>query len=539
MKAKKRKRENLIGVNYCRYSSHSQRDASIEQQMAAAQVYAEANGITIIETYSDRATTGRNDDRQEFQRMMKDAEHGKFQCVIAWKSDRLGRNMLQAMQNEARLNSLGVICMYVEENFDDTAAGRFALRNMMNVNQFYSESMAENIKRGLQYNAENCMVTNGNLPFGYKADSSLHYALDSPKDEIVREIFMRVADGERMVDIYTDLNGRNILTSHGKPWTKSGFNSLLHNERYKGVYIYGDIRVENGIPRIVSDELFEKVQKVLKMKKNPRGRRRSSAEYLLTGKLFCGYCKNPMTGMSGSSKTGTVHHYYACSHKRANGATACKKKTVRKDQVEFEIAQAIKTKLNDHDVQEWIIDLLLSRQEHYHRIPELEIMKSKREEVKISIKNMLTAIEAGIITPSTKERLMELENESSRLDNDINDLEKLSQKNYTREQILEWFSFLQSGNLDDKTYQLQLFELFLSRAYLYDDKIRLIFDFSAIDGTDLNAIDVDFEAADEYIEALQAGKSVRLKSDLLHQKENPPTRRIFFLYSSLLSSINC
>lgn len=541
MKTKKpaRKRENLIGVNYCRYSSHSQRDASIEQQMAAAQVYADANGITIIETYSDRATTGRNDDRHEFQRMMKDAERGKFQCVIAWKSDRLGRNMLQAMQNEARLNSLGIICMYVEENFDDTAAGRFALRNMMNVNQFYSESMAENITRGLQYNAENCMVTNGNLPFGYKADSSLHYVLDSPKDEIVREIFMRVASGERMVDIYTDLNGRNILTSHGKPWTKSGFNSMLHNERYKGIYIYGDVRIENGIPRIVSDELFEKVQKVLKMKKNPRGRHRSTAEYLLTGKLFCGYCKNPMTGMSGSSKTGTVHHYYACAHKRASGATACKKKTVRKDQVEFEIAQAIKTKLNDHDVQEWIIDLLLSRQEHYHRVPELEIMKSRQEEVKNSIKNLLSAIEAGIITSSTKDRLVELENENSSLDESITRLEKLSQKNYTREQILEWFSFLQSGNLDDKKYQQQLFELFLSRAYLYDDKIRLMFDFSTIDGADSDGVDVDFETADEYIEALQAGESVRLKSDLLHQKENPPTRRIFFLYSSLLSYINC
>ncbi len=536
--ARKRERENLIGVNYCRYSSHSQREASIEQQMAAAQAYAEANEITIIETYSDRATTGRNDDRHEFQRMMKDAERGKFQCVIAWKSDRLGRNMLQAMQNEARLNSLGVICMYVEENFDDTAAGRFALRNMMNVNQFYSESMAENITRGLQYNAENCMVTNGNLPFGYKADSSLHYALDSPKDEIVREIFTRVASGERMVDIYTDLNNRNILTSHGKHWTKSGFNSILHNERYKGIYIYGDIRIANGIPRIVSDELFEKVQKVLKMKKNPRGRHRSAAEYLLTGKLFCGYCKNPMTGMSGSSKTGTVHHYYACSHKRANGAAACRKKTVRKEQVEFEIAQAIKTKLNDHDVQDWIINLLLSRQNRYHHIPELEIMKSKLEEVKISIKNILTAMEAGIITPSTKERLMELESESSRLDDSINKLEKLGQKNYTREQISEWFGFLQNGNLNDKKYQQQLFDLFLSRAYLYDDKIRLMFDFSTLDEVDSDVTELDFQAIDEYVEALQAGKKVRLKSDLLHQKEKPPTRWLFFLYFYLFSLIS-
>ena len=69
----------------------------------------------------------------------------------------------------------------MEEDFDDTAAGRFAARSMMNVNQFYSENMAEDIKRGLYDNAANCMVANGHLPYGYKADETLHYAIDEPK----------------------------------------------------------------------------------------------------------------------------------------------------------------------------------------------------------------------------------------------------------------------------------------------------------------------------------------------------------------------
>ena len=81
--------------------------------------------------------------------MMTDAAKGKFRYVIAWKSNRMGRNMLEALINEARLQDLGVRVLYVEEDFDDTAAGRFAARSMMNVNQFYSENMAEDIKRGL------------------------------------------------------------------------------------------------------------------------------------------------------------------------------------------------------------------------------------------------------------------------------------------------------------------------------------------------------------------------------------------------------
>ncbi len=542
MKTKKpaRKRENLIGVNYCRYSSHSQRDASIEQQMAAAQAYAAANGITIIETYADRAITGRTDDRHEFQRMLRDAERGKFECVIAWKSDRLGRNMLQAMQNEARLNAYGVICVYVEENFDDSAAGRFALRNMMNVNQFYSESMAENVTRGMRYNAENCMVTNGQLPFGYKVDSSLHYELDHPKDDIVREIFTRIANGEPIVDIYTDLNNRNILTGRGKPWTKSGFHRLLHNERYKGIYIYDDIRIENGIPRIVSDELFDKVQKVLKMKNNPSGRHRSVAEYLLTGKLFCGYCKSPMTGMSGRSKTGDIHYYYACSYKRANGAASCKKKTVRKDKIEFEIASTIKQRLNDPEVQEWLIDRLMERQERYHRIPELEILKSRQAEVNTSIKNLLTAIEAGIVTSSTKSRLEELEAENANLSENIRVLSELKNKHFTREQILNWFSSLQNGKIEDKQYQKQIFQLFLKKAYLYDDKITIVFDTAEFSGTDSDELEFDLDDIDELVEEARIGKSVRLTSTLAHQKEKPPARRFFFLYFylfTLLSSL--
>lgn len=505
-----RERAKRIGVNYCRYSSHNQRDASIEQQIAAAEKFAEANDITIIETYSDRATTGRNDDRHEFQRMMKDAAQGKFDVVIAWKSDRLGRNMLQAMQNEAKLNYYGIACVYVEENFDDSAAGRFARRNMMNVNQFYSESMAENIVRGLRYNAENCMVASGHLPFGYKADENLHIVIDSPKDSIVREIFERVAGGEPMVDIYTNLNERGIKTSRGNKWTKSSFNSLIQNERYKGIYIYSDVRIEGGIPRIVSNEIFEKVQRVLKMKKNPRGRHRSKEDYMLTGKIFCGYCKDPIVGTSGKSKTNDVHYYYACSNKRRNGAAACPKKTVRKEYIEREIARAIKTQLNNDGVKEWITELLLKRQEEYQKPAELELLNTRLAEVKTSIKNLLSAIEMGIITPTTKTRLEELESENAQICSDIDSIEKLQMQKYTREQILEWFSHLQNGDIDNKEYQQQIFNLFLFRAYLYDDKITLIFETKEITGKDSNEMDVDIDAiVDDDISLANCSHKVR------------------------------
>ena len=168
-KSKKQDTNGQPGVIYARYSSHAQRDCSIEQQVEQCTAHAKRLGIEIKQIYSDRAVSGKTDQRPAFQKMLKDAEKGGFRYVIAWKSNRIGRNMLQAMVNEERLSEMGVRCLYVEEDFDDNAAGRFALRNMMNVNQFYIENMAEDIRRGRR----DCQ---GDLPEGAdRGSSDRHY----------------------------------------------------------------------------------------------------------------------------------------------------------------------------------------------------------------------------------------------------------------------------------------------------------------------------------------------------------------------------
>lgn len=113
--AKKKKPAGGNAIIYARYSSHNQRDVSIEQQIEACRKHAAELGLTITDTYEDRAISGRTDNRPAFQRMMRDAEDGKFQYVLAWKSNRMGRNMMQAMVNESRLMDCGVKVFYAEE----------------------------------------------------------------------------------------------------------------------------------------------------------------------------------------------------------------------------------------------------------------------------------------------------------------------------------------------------------------------------------------------------------------------------------------
>lgn len=464
-----------IGVDYARYSSHNQKEASIEQQVAACQQKAKELGITLIESYEDRAITGKTDKRPSFQRMMKDAEKGKFKYVIAWKSNRIGRNMLEAMMNEAKLQSWGVRVLYVEESFDDTAAGRFALRSMMNVNQFYSENMAEDIKRAMFDNANNCKVTNGNLPFGYKADENLKYIIDEPKDAIVREIYSRVACGEAFVDIASSLNTRGIKTSTGAKWGRSSFHSILKNERYRGIYIYSDVRIEGGIPRIVSDELFFKVQEVLKTKKNAQGRHRVFGDYLLTGKLFCGHCNAPMTGYSGTSKSGTLHHYYVCQKKRTEHT--CKKDNVRRDDIEIAVAKAIRDYALQPDIIEWIADMTVENNKKQEESSHIAILQNSLDEAKKGIKNIMTAIEQGIITETTKDRLLELEGEQAKLNAQIS-AAKADIISVPREDLISGLSLFRDGDFRNKQYIARLFDTFLVAVYLYDNEFKIVFGFN-------------------------------------------------------------
>ena len=490
--------QGVIAVIYARYSSHAQNDASIEQQVAKCEEYAAKTGLQITATYADRAVSGKTDRRPEFQKMMKDAQKGKFQCVVAWKSNRMGRNMLEAMLNDAKLLDYGIRCMYVEEDFGDTAAGRFALRNMMNVNQFYSENMAEDIARGLYDNAKQCKV-NGSLPLGYKRGADGKYEIDEAGAEIVREIFRRIVAGDTLAAIADDLNKRSITTSLGRKWGKNSFHSLMQNERYIGVYKYGDVRIENGIPPIVDREMFYIVREKVGRRKEVAGRRRENEQYLLTGKLFCGKCLSPMTGISGTSKTGAMHFYYVCRKRRAEHT--CNKANVRKEYAERLVASALKEYVLRDDVIEWVADETLKFQETLKKQSQLAYYQDKLVEVKRSLDNIMKAIEAGAYSSTMQERMQTLETEEQDLQAKIS-VERASIPTVTKEQIIYYMESFKNGNVDDPEFQKSLFDGFLEAAYLYDDKIKIVFNYTK--GENEVELPIELDGADELGEGVSS-----------------------------------
>lgn len=474
----KKKKEKQAGGNaviYARYSSHNQREASLEQQIAECRQYAERNGYRIVDIYQDAAVSGRTDDRPAFKRMMHDAKKELFDYIIAWKSNRIGRNMHQTLANMAKLSEYGVECLYVEEDFDNTASGRFALRNMMNVNQFYSENMAEDITRGLLDNAQKCMV-NGRLPFGYKKGEDGKYAIDEPNAAIVRQMFERIRSGWTIADIKDDLNARGIKTRDGKEWRFSSFDKMLQNEQYTGVYKYSGVRIEGGIPVIIEKVAFEEVQKILSEKKRPRGKQRENAEYLLTGKCFCGKCGAPMGALAGTSRNGTKHCYYACNTRRYEHT--CDKQHVPKDDLERLVAESIKDELH----RPGVIDGIVSQYEHVLEVikeeSKVNTLQADLDAVNKSLDNIMKAVEAGLFNEVTKARMDELIETRKDIEEAMR-LEKAAAEIATPEEVRNWLERLRDGDIEKPEYIKELIRVFVRAVYVYDDKLTIQYHYGA------------------------------------------------------------
>lgn len=473
MAKKKPKEKRGNAVIYARYSSSNQREASIEQQVAECRKYAERNGYTITEIYKDAAMSGRSDDRPDFQRMMTDARHEKFDYIIAWKSNRIGRNMTQALANMAKLADYGVECLYVEEDFDNTASGRFALRNMMNVNQFYSENLAEDVKRGMMDNAQKCMV-NGKISFGFKKGPDGRYAIEEEEAAIVREIFNRFRSGWIIADIMTDLNSRGITTKSGTPWKFQSFQTLLQNEQYIGVYKFADVRIEGGIPAIIDKKVFAEVQTILANKKRPRGHKRNDTEYFLVGKAFCGMCGSPMSGISGTSRNGKLYGYYMCNAHHYDHA--CDKKNVPREDLEYSVALAVVQLLKNEELIEWI---LAGYEDVIRKIREeskANTLQIQLEETNKVLGNLMKAMEQGLFNEMAIQRMNELSDTKKELEQALA-MESEALKTYSAENLRTLLYGYRDGDLNDEGQIKKIIQTFVHSVYVFDDHIKIRFNY--------------------------------------------------------------
>ena len=262
-----------------------------------------------------------------------------------------------------------------------------------------------------------------------------------------------------MKQIADELNMKGVRTTRGGRVTLNSVTTMLHNRKYIGEYRYKDIVQPGGIPAIITVELFDRVQERMAANKKAPARHKAEDEYLLTTKLFCGKCKCYMVGESGTGRSGQVHRYYKCvSAKHKKG---CDKKSVKKEWIENIILDQIQKIIFDDELLEYLADMAFERQGTNTMLP---ILRQQYAETERAINNFLNAIQQGIITESTKQRMEELEQLKSEL-------------SVTKEQILFWFHRLRKMDIHTIAHRRRLIDSFINSIYLFDDRMVITFNY--------------------------------------------------------------
>ena len=456
-------------VIYARFSSHSQTEQSIEGQLKVCYEYAEQNHYTIIGEYIDRAVSGKYDNRAEFQRMISDSEKHAFEGILVYQLDRFARNRYDSAIYKSKLKKNGVRVLSARENITDDASGILVEGVLESMAEYFPAELSQKIHRGMEINAQKCLSNGSNPGLGFKVDKDRHFYVDEEEAKIVREIFERYASGETKAEIVKNLKRRKIKTSLGNDFTYNSLSRMLSNKRYIGVYMYKGQETPGGMPRILDDDLFYKVQDILDKNKKAPARTHGEGEYLLTTKLFCGHCKNMMVGYGGTSKTGKQYHYYICKEARKK---RCDKTIVGKKKIEDRVIAECLKLLTDENIR-FIAQKVA---EECNKSPDnltVKQLKKAIREADIAIENLWRGIEQGQSVTMLTERLNKRQAEKDALEEQLA-IEENKRVCLSEAQILAFLNFVCEMPLDDVNKRRAIINILVHSVYLYDDHFTLI-----------------------------------------------------------------
>lgn len=464
-------------VIYARFSSSAQREESIDTQVRECTAFAKQQGYEVIHVYADHAKSGRTANRPEFQRMIKEASCGRFQAVILYTLDRFARNRLDSALYKAKLKKSGVRILYAKQPISEEPEGIILESVMEGYAEYYSASLARSVKGGMKENALHAKSTGGTFPMGYTRNPDGSFSIVPVEAKVVRRAFELYAQHTSKAEIARILNREGYRKRDGSLFQKRSFDVMLRNPKYYGLYKYDDVTVENGMPPIITRELFEKVQKVLDETSKSKARYKAQEDYLLSNRVYCGCCRSPMIGESGTSHTGKVYRYYKCSARKKT-KTACTKKQESKEALERVVVSTVADKVLTDENIELIADKALAIIEREAAENTAKIaLEARLKEVDKSIGNLMKALETGLISETVTNRIADLEKERKTIEKDIVLLD-MQTPHLTREQIMYWLYRYKKRNVPTADYDRFIVEALINRVYVSD----------TADGTELTVI---------------------------------------------------
>ena len=370
--------------------------------------------LELYDEYKDDGKSGSNFDRAEFQRMMKDIEAGKVNCVVVKDQSRFGRDYIDVGKYKEKIfPKLGVRFITINEGYDSlsaTSSDDLAFTINSFVYDFYIRDISTKIRTNLTAKKQNGEYAGAFVAYGYVKDSNdkSKLVVDQFAADVVRDIFRWKIEGLSPQNIavrlnelgipspaeYKKLSGSNYKTSFQTSskavWSHVSVRRILKNEIYLGVMIQGKrttpnyktktvvtkaesewLRVEGTHEAIISVRDFELVQELLRDDTHCRAGDVTVPVY--AGRIYCGDC-----GATAVRKTvsyaGKRYVYYVCNANK-HDKTVCSRHSIREDILGQVIYQTVRHQ----------IDLLLDVDKALGQFENLSWEKHKLKQLDASI----------------------------------------------------------------------------------------------------------------------------------------------------------
>lgn len=411
--------DKLRGVIYARYSSDNQRAESIDAQVYEIEKYARANGISIINIYTDEAKSATTDNRPSFKQMIADARRGVFDIVLVHKLDRFARSRYDSVHYKRLLKLADVKLISVSEAIDQDEPMSVLMESLLEgMAEYYSLNLAKETMKGMDDNARKHKHNGGRPPLGLDVDSEGQYIISSDVNEVnaVRLIFDMYDQNYGYGAIIDELNNRGYATKAGNKFGKNSIHDILKNEKYTGTYTFNRaaskrvdgkrnhhlskptgqiVRVEDAFPALIDKNLFERVRAKMGNRKHKESARfRAKHDYLLSGLVFCGECKSAMVGNSVWRESGgerVKYTYYECN--KRDRQHDCDNPPIRADVLDEIVLSGLYTTFFDparlpdvtRTINEGIDEKIGDRDK------EIESIKNNLEEVTSQVRGLVKA----------------------------------------------------------------------------------------------------------------------------------------------------
>ncbi|MFO0875673.1 MAG: recombinase family protein [Phycisphaerales bacterium] len=339
---------------------------SLDAQRESAEAFIasqKAEGWTCVaDRYDDGGFSGGSMERPALDRLLRDIEACKVDCVVVYKVDRLSRSLMDFARIMEAFDRKGVSFVSVTQQFNTTSSmGRLTLNILLSFAQFEREIIGERIRDKIAAQKRKGKWAGGVPVLGYDVDRSgpsPHLVINETEAARVRQIFALYLEKGSLLPVVIELarrqwSNKSRVTKKGKSlggkaFDKSSLHQTLTNPIYLGKIVHRDTIYDGEHAAIIDREVFERVQALLKTNGRTGGAEvRNKYGALLRGLLRCKCCDHSMTHTFAGGRKSRSYRYYRCVKAIKSGSDVCPSGTVPAAEIERLVVDEVRALAHD------------------------------------------------------------------------------------------------------------------------------------------------------------------------------------------------